>query len=659
MIASRRLARMLRRFEEAQRRARIGSFELDLATRATTWSPVMYELHGVPPGAPPPSTAEEYERFVHPDDFPRLQGAAERAAAAADHTEEMEYRIRRGDGWASLRALFHIEVDDDGRPTVLSGTLQDISGDADRRSELIMDRERARDEARNKTRFLARVTHELRTPLAGVIGMIDLALGDHDPAVRNDHLASARASARHLLELIDDLLDASREDTWRINVVEIEFDLGDVLRQAIAMVAPRAQRKGLDLDGVVAPGVCTIRLGDPLRLRQILVNLLYNAVKFTPRGRVSARIDPAGASPPPHRQSRQGPTASDLASSIDPAMASEHGVVITVEDTGIGIAPDQQAAVFEPFVQASEKSGEGVGLGLAITRELVQALGGTIELSSTVGVGTRFVVNLELRTGRAPRSDRSDRLRALDEGSSPKLVAPPLGLRVLVAEDHPANAAIAQAVLERAGHRSHWVVDGAAAVAAVAAERFDVVLMDLEMPTLDGADATRRIRAAEQRAGTPRLPIIALSAHTGGEHTAAAAGMDAYLRKPVDPDALDRLLSAVAAGAVRGPVDHDARLSRVGGRRELARTVALTFLTHEPKLLEPIDAALAARDAGDLHRAAHGLRGALVMVGADLAAELAGEIERSGLSDARPLRARLAVEIARVTAELTLATEKK
>lgn len=633
MIASRRLARMLRRFEEAQRRARIGSFELDLATRVTTWSPVMYELHGVAPGAPLPSTAEDYERFVHPDDFPRLQGAAERAAAAADHTEEMEYRIKRGDGWASLRALFHIEVDDDGRPTFLSGTLQDISGDAELRSELINDRERARDEARNKTRFLARVTHELRTPLAGVIGMIDLALGDHDPAVRNDHLASARASARHLLELIDDLLDASREDTWRINVVEIEFDLGDVLRQAIAMVAPRAQRKGLELDGVVAPGVRTTRLGDPLRLRQILVNLLYNAVKFTPRGRVSAHIDIA--------------------------MERENGVIITVEDTGIGIAPDQQAAVFEPFVQAAEKSGEGVGLGLAITRELVQALGGTIELSSTVGVGTRFVVNLELRPGRAPRSDRSDRLRALDEGSSPNLVAPPLGLRVLVAEDHPANAAIAQAVLERIGHRSLWVGDGAAAVAAVAAERFDVVLMDLEMPTLDGAGATRRIRAAEQGAGAPRLPIIALSAHTGGEHTAAAAGMDAYLRKPVDPDALDRLLSAVAAGTLRGPVDHDARLSRVGGRRELARTVALTFLTHEPKLLEPVDAAIAARDAGELQRAAHGLRGALVMVGASIAAELAGEIERSGLSDARTLRARLAVELARVTAELTLATEKK
>lgn len=494
------------------------------------------------------------------------------------------------------------------------------------RGELLRDRAQARDEARDRSRFLARVTHELRTPLAGVIGMIDLALGDQDDLARADHLASARASARHLLELIDDLLDATREDAWAINVVAIEFDLGEVLHQAMAMVAPRAARKGLELVATLDPELIGERLGDPLRLRQILVNLLYNAVKFTAHGRVSARFAP-------------GP--------------DDDRVVLLVEDTGAGIAPDQQAAVFEPFVQgAATPGGEGVGLGLAITRELVEAMGGTIQLCSTVGVGTRFTVHLPLAPGR--RGERPARVRTIDPGSNPSVRPPARALRVLVVEDHPTNAAIAQAVLERAGHRPSWVRDGGAAVAAVATDRHDVVLMDLEMPGLDGGAAARAIRAAEHAAGAGRLPILALSAHRHGERAAAAAGMDGFLRKPLDPDALDAVLGRVARGELVGPVDHEARLSRVGRRRELARTVAGTFLTHAPTLLDPIDEAVGQGDAGALHRAAHGLRGALLMVGAVGAAELAAALERAEPAAAAGLRAQLDVELARVVAELEL-----
>ncbi len=623
--------RILRRLELAQARARIGVFEYDLETHVPTWSSVMYELHGLAADIPPPDSLASYAAFIHADDVEPLRQASERAQAG-DDLVEIEIRARRGDGWYQLRVLLHCDRDDAGRPRFLNGSMQDVSGAADRRSELIRDRERARDEARAKTRYLARVTHELRTPLGGVIGMIDLALGDQDAAARADHLASARASARHLLELIDDLLDASREDTWAINVVEIEFDLREVLHQALAMVSPRAQRKGLELSGVLEGGVTPRRLGDPLRLRQILVNLLYNAVKFTPRGHVNARI-----------------TDGD----------SADAVVLIVEDTGVGIPLEQQAAVFEPFVQGTApRTGEGVGLGLAISRELVEAMGGTIELRSTVGVGTTFTVRLTLPAGR--RGETSDRLSSLDAGSNPSVAvrAAPPGLRVLIAEDHPTNAAIAQAVLERAGHRPHWVGDGEAAVAAVRTERFDAVLMDLEMPTLDGAGATRRIRAAEHAAGAPRLPIIALSAHKDGELAAAAAGMDAYLRKPLHPDTLDALLARATAGELRGPIDHELRMSRVGRRVELARTVAITFLAHAPTLLEPIDLALRAGSGDDLHRAAHGLRAALLMVGAVRAAELTETIERSPIAAAAALRDPLAAEIARATAELTLVTAR-
>jgi CheY-like chemotaxis protein len=302
----------------------------------------------------------------------------------------------------------------------------------------------------------------------------------------------------------------------------------------MAMVSPRARKKELRLHGEVRE-LLTTRRGDPLRLRQILVNLLYNAVKYTPRGQVAVTV----------------------------AAGRGDAVVFTITDTGVGIAEEQQAAVFEPFVQAHrDDAAEGVGLGLAITRELVSLLGGTIGLRSELGAGTEVTVTLELPPG---SGSGTDRLRAIDPMSTPAIALLPANsraLRVLVAEDHATNAAIAQAILERAGHCTLWVTTGAAAVAAVAAERFDAVLMDLEMPELDGAEATRRIRQAEQAAGALRLPIIALSAHKHGELTAAGAGMDAFLAKPLDPIALGELLERVIAGQLRPPIDHAARLGR-------------------------------------------------------------------------------------------------
>ncbi len=627
-----RTERLLRRLEAAQQRARIGTFEHDVARKATVWSRVMYELHGLDPSTPAPTYLEDYAARIHPDDVEPLRQASQRAQDGED-VAEVELRVRKGEGWVHLRVLLHVDRDENGLLRFISGSMQDITGDVELREELVRDREVARDEARAKTRFLSSVTHELRTPLAGVIGMIDLALGDRDDATRADHLTSARASARHLLELIDDLLDASREDTWAINVVEIEFDLRQVLHQAIAMVSPRAQRKGLELSGTFEPDLAPHRLGDPLRLRQVLVNLLYNAVKFTPSGSVTALVV-AGDTP--------------------------DAVHLIVQDTGVGIAEAEQQRVFEPFVQDAASArraggtGEGVGLGLAITRDLVEAMGGTIELCSTVGVGTRFTIKLHLRPGH--HGESSERVRAIEPDSNLTFRGATTGLRVLVAEDHPTNAAVAQAVLERAGHRASWVSDGESAVAAVAAERYDVVLMDLEMPGLDGTGAARRIRAAEHAAGAPRLPIIALSAHQEAELAAAAAGMDGYMRKPLDAERLAAMLRRVAAGEIRGPVDHDVRMSRVSGRIELGRAVANTFLDHAATLITPIDEAIAQRDAEELHRAAHGLRAALMMVGAMRAGELAGLIEKASIDEAAALRDGLAADIARTTAELALLT---
>lgn len=603
-----------------ERLARVATGVYDIGTGATVWSPLMYELYELPATAPPPASIAEYLALIEPDDGEDFVRALQHTLA----TGEVAVATVRTAGRShrrTLRVTLCCDLRADGTPAMVTHTTQDITDELAARTRLEHERERALAVAQAKSDFLARVTHELRTPVAGVIGMIDLAVADDDAGARASHLASARASARHLLELIDDLLDASRQETWRFNVVEIDFGLDEVLAEALAMVAPRAARKGLELRGERAAGLANQRRGDPLRLRQILVNLLYNAVKFTERGSVEARFEDAGTS----------------------------RVALVVQDTGAGIAAGERDAVFEPYVRggAGQAAGEGHGLGLTITRELVEALGGRIELSSTVGVGTRVTVALPLPVSASERS--TGRRPTTDE-----LNGPTRGLRVLVVEDHPINVAYLQAVLERAGHSVRVVGDGQAAVDAAADRQHDVALMDLELPGLDGLGATRAIRAAERATEAPRLPIVGLSAHRDRALAAAAAGMDGYLSKPVDAGDLAAELSRVTAPTWHPPVDHVTRMARVGDRRALAATIARTFLDHARTLLDPVDEAVVSHSAEGVHRAAHGLRAALLMVGALPASERASELEHASLDEVAPLRAALALELARITAELEL-----
>jgi hypothetical protein len=553
--------------------------------------------------------------LVHPDDAPRVH---EHLLTGTARTVATAWRWRTAkDEWRRLTATW--QADADGWHGVVMP-----DSDTDVRDELAREREAARDEAAAKARFLTQVTHELRTPLSGVIGMIDLAADDDHAASRGEHLAAARASARHLLELIDDLLDASREQAWRLTAVTIDFDLHNVVMQALAMVSPRARRKGLRLHGDVAAEPPR-RRGDPLRLRQILVNLLYNAVKYTPHGQVEVRV--------------RGD--------------DRDSVVITVTDTGVGIDPAARAAVFEPYVQAHvDGEREGIGLGLAITRELVTLLGGTIGLSSQRGVGTEIEVTLPLPPGRVVAGDR---LRAIDPTSTPALSLLPANsrpLRILVADDDTTTAAVVVAILEKIGHRPTRVADGAAAVAAVGEQTFDVALLDLEMPEFGGSVAAQRIRVRERERDLPRLPLVALSAHRHGEFEAATAGMDGYLAKPLDAFALTDLLEQIIRGQLAPPIDRAALMAKVGGRRELAHTIIHTFLEHQPTLCDGVDAALIADRHDDLQRAAHGLRGALLMVGATAAAAVAEQLEHTSPALAAPLRHRLAFEIARAGADL-------
>jgi signal transduction histidine kinase len=510
------LSEQHRRLDEAQATAHIGSFDHDLSTNRAVWSREMQNICALaqPEGAAPfaPLLAR-----VHPDDRDRV--AHEMAQLRADPGVERaaEFRIVRPDGDVrTLRASAGLLVDDEGRPERVVGTLQDVTEGRRKEAALVRAREAAEDASRAKSAFLANMSHELRTPMNGVLGMTALALETELTDEQRSYVDAAHTSGLALLTILNDILDLSKIEAGKLTVELVSFSLRTVVEQAMQLLAPRAQQKGIALTAAVDDAVPPRHLGDPVRVRQLLVNLIGNAVKFTERGGVHVAV------------------------SLDAAERVEMRVI----DTGVGIPEDRRQAIFEAFTQADGSTARrfgGTGLGLTICRELVRLMGGTLDVTSAVGEGSTFCAVLPMpRTHRAGTDHGKVRVRPV---TGPERPTPPRPLRVLLAEDNAVNATIARLLVERAGHAVTHVLDGAGAVEAVAREPFDLVLMDVQMPVVDGLEATRRIRAAGSR-----VLIVSMTANAmkGDEEACLAAGMDAYLSKPLSFSKLHDVLVRAA-----------------------------------------------------------------------------------------------------------------
>jgi len=366
-----------------------------------------------------------------------------------------------------------------------------------------------------KTEFLANMSHEIRTPMNGVIGMNDLLLRSDLTQAQREWAVGVRESARALLSVIDDILDISKLEARKVELEPADFHLGDTIRAALSLMRPVGLDKGLSMVCTIDPSVERLVHGDPFRLRQVLLNLVGNAVKFTERGRVEVRAEP------------------------DPSNASL--VCIEVEDTGIGITPQTLDRLFQKFAQADSSISRrfgGTGLGLAISRELTELMNGRLTVESTAGQGSLFRIVL-------PLADAVGEQLLKQEHSEPE--PSPGVLHILAVDDNAINQRLLVGLLSAAGHRVTVAENGRKAVEAVMHEQFDVVLMDVQMPVMDGIKATGQIRALPPPKGD--IPIIALTADAlrGAAERYRAFGMDGYLSKPLSADVLFRTLNQVLA----------------------------------------------------------------------------------------------------------------
>jgi PAS domain S-box-containing protein len=537
-----------------------------------------------------------------------------------------------------------VSIEFSARPIVALGSvtgIQAIGRDVSSRKRTAVELEAAKDAAeaasRAKSEFVANISHEVRTPLNGILGMTELLLASKLTDDQRQYLSLMRTSADVLLHVINDVLDLSKIESGHLELVSVPFQLVDRLETVLEPLAIMARRKGLTFDFNIAPELSPVVLGDPDRIGQVLTNLVGNAIKFTHEGGISVTVGPAAAE------------------SGDAAGICR--IRFAVTDTGIGILEDKQAVIFLAFTQGDGSTTRrygGTGLGLAIAASLVRQMGGTLNVTSRPGEGSTFTAVLPFVRGQR-EAVAEDPTAGLGRLLGPAATAPRAEwarvkasrpLSVLLVEDNPVNQRLAMEILSRRGHVVVVAENGRVALERIERRHFDIVLMDVQMPEMNGLEATRAIRVLERSTGR-HVPIVAMTAHamSGDRERCLESGMDEYLTKPIRAEALVAQVERLAmaehevettpdGGHQPAPVMAlDEALGRVNGDRELLAEIAGIFLSDVDSMMQAVRAAIDANDADALGRAAHRLKGSIITFAAGPAGDAALTLELLGRSE--------------------------